>query len=437
MTKSHVFLLIILLAFLAGLGLLGVVTAQTPISQEELVQNGDMESDAAWVFPLTAYPGAYSTEQFMSPVRSARLGIVTDANRYAYSSMYQTIDVPAAPSGGSLILRWAAYLLSQPADSHDLQYMLIRDAQGTLHTIWSGHENRAPDWMGCSFDVAAYAGQQITLYFGVKNDGDNGLTAMYVDDVSLLLSSEPRTALQGCAPITVTPTPLPTPTATNSPTASPTPTSTPTPIPTATATATITASPTATATPLPTATATPSPTPTVIPTATPESCRQVVVNGDFAQGYAGWQQNLYLTARYRDAVDEEHVAAWLGGAEFIDQYLYQDITVPPGMAVTEARFLWAFVPPSQGAPTPDDRLTVRILGPDGVELQLLLTIDAGSAPNRWQRAVVPVASLLGPSLRLDSRAQTGAATTSWYLTGFSLQACPQTLFKTYLPLQMP
>jgi bacillopeptidase F (M6 metalloprotease family) len=35
------------------------------------------------------------------------------------------------------------------------------------------------------FDLTAYAGQTIKLNVGVYNDGQDGITAMYLDDVSL------------------------------------------------------------------------------------------------------------------------------------------------------------------------------------------------------------------------------------------------------------
>ncbi len=50
-------------------------------------------------------------------------------------------------------------------------------------------------------DLTDYAGQRIKLHFGVYNDGQGGLTAMYLDDVSV------QVCWGGATPIpTATPT---------------------------------------------------------------------------------------------------------------------------------------------------------------------------------------------------------------------------------------
>ena len=37
-----------------------------------------------------------------------------------------------------------------------------------------------------SYNLSAYAGQTVKLYFGVVNDGDGAPTGMYVDEVTLV-----------------------------------------------------------------------------------------------------------------------------------------------------------------------------------------------------------------------------------------------------------
>ncbi len=368
-------------------------------SNTELVVNGDMERDAGWTFPVTAVQGGYSADRYVSPVRSARLGIVAGANAYAYSSMHQSIAVPALPAGGSWVLSWKAYLLSQPPDTGDLQYVQIRDQDGALHTIWSGKRHEAPRWVTCSYDVSAYADQDIILYFGVKNDGADGITAMYVDDVSMTLSDSPGNPLQGCAILETTPTPEP-------------PLSTPT---------------------LPPATPTPMPTDTPVPRPTPAGppCRQLIQNPDFVHGYDGWTQNLYLTAPYRDETGQEHEGAWFGGAEFVDQYLYQDVSIPAGSPAARLSLLWAFDPaPGIG---PDDALTITLRRPDDAILTTLLVIDQNSAPRRWQTASFDLSPYIGQTVRFHARAVTNATVTSWYLDQIQLFDC-RLQHQTYLPL---
>jgi hypothetical protein len=249
--------------------------------------------------------------------------------------------------------------------------------------------------------------QAITLYFGVKNDGVNGVSAMYVDDVSLQVCSSPPTVLQGCQPVQTTPTPSPAP--------SPTPTSTPSFTPTPAFT--------------PTPTATPLPTPTPAPTQPP--CQQFIQNPDFDDGYDGWTQNLYLTASYRDEAGEEHEGAWFGGAEYVDQYLYQDVTLPAGSPAARLNFLWA-MDPAAGL-GPGDALTITLRSPDDVILATLLTLDQNSAPSRWQTASFDLSPYIGQTVRFHAQATTNATVTSWYLDQITITTCTQQERAIYLP----
>jgi len=144
-------------------------------------------------------------------VRSAQLGIVDGDNIYAESQLHQDVVVPA---GNHLALSWHMYPLSSPFDSEDLQWVSIRDSQSTtLRRVWSDVRSDEA-WMSCSFDLSEFLDQSINLYFSVRNDGDGGKTAMYVDDVSLKVCQSPQVTLGGCLPSTPTPTPTLTPTAT-------------------------------------------------------------------------------------------------------------------------------------------------------------------------------------------------------------------------------
>jgi len=66
-----------------------------------------------------------------------------------------------------------------------VQYVIVHDEDewwiGTL--LWQRSDAQA--WTYHEFDLTAYAGQTIKPNFGVYNDGQDGITAMYADDVSL------------------------------------------------------------------------------------------------------------------------------------------------------------------------------------------------------------------------------------------------------------
>lgn len=395
------FLTLALLLLLSGVRL---STSAAPAGDDctELLLNGDMESDQGWEFPVTAATGGYSTDVFHSPGRSARIGITSAANVNSFSSLRQAVSVPA---GSHLILSWHSYPLSQPPDANDQQSArLLRPDNTVLRTVWSGLRDDAA-WLECSYDVSQYSGQNLKVYFGVRNDGQGGKTALYVDDVHLQLCPGPQTTLEGCA----TPTPTPTPEATATPTTQPateTPTLTPSPTPEATAT----------------------------PTATP-LCQQLIVNPDFEPpGYPGWTQNLVLTSTFTDLTGATRRGAWFGGVTFSDHYLYQDIAIPAAAPAAHLSYWWALNPPTLDAPLdPSETLTIGLRRPDDTPLATLQTIGDADERRLWRRSDFDLGPYSGQTIRLHAHSVTSDTTASWYLDDIWLTTC-QTAPAVYLPM---
>jgi photosystem II stability/assembly factor-like uncharacterized protein len=171
----------------------------------ELVINGDMEEDLAWIMPPTPATAVYSTDQAHSGERSIRIGIISGANREAYSTAYQPVSIPTETitatltfwlypvSTGTLSVPDQAEILpgvitgqlpAAPAVG-DVQYVLILDQNGNVLEIllWIRENNQT--WEQHTFDLSHYVGQTIWILFGVYNDGIGGITGMYLDDVSL------------------------------------------------------------------------------------------------------------------------------------------------------------------------------------------------------------------------------------------------------------
>ena len=63
----------------------------------------------------------------------------------------------------------------------DLAVLSAGDAW--LRTLLSQRSNSAT-WTFQQFDLGAYKGQSIKLYFGSYNNGSGGMTALYVDDMA-------------------------------------------------------------------------------------------------------------------------------------------------------------------------------------------------------------------------------------------------------------
>jgi hypothetical protein len=137
-----------------------------------------------------------------------RVGIVEPAEDvYSYSSAQQAVSIPADAAG--VTLRFHLFPISGEASaavgfrappvvgameeavlSDDVQYVLVLDEDdqqlgGSL--IWQKSDSR--EWTFHTFDLSEppYAGRTVKLTFGVYNDGVDGVTGMYVDDVSLVV----------------------------------------------------------------------------------------------------------------------------------------------------------------------------------------------------------------------------------------------------------
>ncbi len=192
---------------------------------------------AATVSNIRAHSGVYSERA--GSTNSSTGEINGDAG------LCQSVTIPASGR-----LSFYTYQMSNEAGTaYAYQWALLLDANGAIVAQLYKTVNNTNGWALRSFDLSAYAGRTLSLYFGVHGDGYGGnYTIQYVDDVSLI---------SGAA------TPTPAPSATPKPTATPTPGPVKTPTP----------APTKTPTPSPTKTPTPAPTgtPTPAPTATPTS----------------------------------------------------------------------------------------------------------------------------------------------------------------------
>ncbi len=164
------------------------ITVHSPGSCVEGIVNGGFEDDSGWNLPTTAYPAGYTTAITHSGNRSMRVGIVElGDNRESYSSARQMVTIPS--DAISATLHFWLYLLSG-ASSADVQYVMILDEDGQEVEMLISQRRDDRQWMSHQFDLTPYAGWTVELYFGVYNDGSDGVTAIYVDDVSLEICTE-------------------------------------------------------------------------------------------------------------------------------------------------------------------------------------------------------------------------------------------------------
>ncbi|MGB9639684.1 MAG: hypothetical protein ACPL4H_02155, partial [Anaerolineales bacterium] len=167
-----------------------------------LVQNGGFENTSGWVRLNSPIPPVYTSVRSHSGKQSMLAGVTQNGSTAkGYSIFEQMVSIPSTITSASLQFYWWAQsgesnLNTLPAqlstdtnlagsDPNDLQYVAIMDLNHHVlaYPLWRRSNNRS--WEASSFDLTPYKGQTIILRFGVYNDGDGDVTAMYVDDVSI------------------------------------------------------------------------------------------------------------------------------------------------------------------------------------------------------------------------------------------------------------
>jgi hypothetical protein len=170
-----------------------MTVVSSPLGDSGAVRNGGFEQDGDWTLFFTAYPARFTGRVRRTGARSLQTGIeVETANVFSYSSAEQTFRVPSV---GDLVLR---YWHKAEVEDGDFGYVYLRPEGGAwrvLHVV----RRDVPAWTEVTHDLSGYAGQRVTLRFGTFNNGSGGVSAIYLDDVSLAAAPSPEP----------TPTPLP------------------------------------------------------------------------------------------------------------------------------------------------------------------------------------------------------------------------------------
>ncbi|MCS7040620.1 MAG: hypothetical protein NZP34_13520, partial [Caldilineales bacterium] len=174
---------------------------------EQRLVNPGFEVDAAWEFPATPRPAGYSLDQAHSGRRSLRAGIVTGPDAYSYSSARQTLTLPGDVQSIRLRVWWyplseaGAATLTPPAflseetapqsgeaeAAEDAQYILLLDEQGRIVRTLLWTRSNARRWEELVFDLSDLDGQTLQLHIGVFNNGDGRRTALFADDLALVV----------------------------------------------------------------------------------------------------------------------------------------------------------------------------------------------------------------------------------------------------------
>jgi len=181
-----------------------------PPGCSNLLLNSNFEAATDWVIKTANIPSAYTTEFAYSPVQSMRNGISLGTanpfpNVFTTSEFYQPVTIPA----DAYLVRLRMHLLPKSATPYgpelpsitdksipyspdelaaiEAQYGYIMDSSGLITRaqlfMWS--RANSASWLYRQFDLINFRGQAISVLFGAANDGRNGNTALYVDEVYL------------------------------------------------------------------------------------------------------------------------------------------------------------------------------------------------------------------------------------------------------------
>jgi hypothetical protein len=343
------------------------------------VLNGGFESEGGWILFETTYPARFTTGVHRSGSRSLQTGIDLAAeNVYSYSSTEQSFRVPA---GQGTKLR---YWYQGQVDSGDYAYVLLQPGGEGWRLLLFDRVGVAT-WSQGVHDLSAYAGQVVRLRFGTYNDGRGGVSAVYIDDVSVMAGD-----------VTPVPTrPQPTP--------PPGPTSTPVPAPTATPTVP------------------PAPTPT--PTVSQAPCTEAIRNGGFDSDGDWVIANTPVKARYTDAVVHRGTRSLQVGItqEMTHKYSYssaeQRFAIPSGRKATLS--LWYTIPDGGGS----GDYGYLLFQTDGGTWRYLRTFRE-QTPG-WARVELDISSYLGQTitLRVGMRNDGRSAPMVMYVDDVSLLSC--------------
>jgi osmoprotectant transport system substrate-binding protein len=153
-------------------------------SCENLILNGEFESEEAWIILQTELLAKYTRKQAHNGKWAASFGDPEEGDLFSYSVMTQNVALPEEARTATLTFSY--YPFSEDLSAGDTQGVMIYDATLSVQKerlLWDiGNQQ---EWITSSYDLTDLLGQEIALSFTVINDGDGLASSMYVDDVTL------------------------------------------------------------------------------------------------------------------------------------------------------------------------------------------------------------------------------------------------------------
>jgi hypothetical protein len=159
----------------------------------DILANGGFEWDGAWQLSNTALPPFYAglPNPVQSGNRSMALGAVlpgAPTNVASFSSIQQAVTLPATAQTARIHFQY--YPSSNAAaGGFNRQELVLLDPLRygeTIEVPWRVTEN-ASQWLPKEIDLTRNLGRTLTFYFNARNAGDGTRTAMFLDQVQVLV----------------------------------------------------------------------------------------------------------------------------------------------------------------------------------------------------------------------------------------------------------
>ena len=166
-----------------------------PPAQELIVNGGFEQGFSPWQWTdLPAHANVVTTVVH-SGMYAAKLGIEPpEPLEYSYAAVTYPIGVlPAAPHARLSFWYWPRREGSSGDPQRSRQFAYVLEGNTILQKLFEFDENLS-GWQYAEFDLAPYVGKSISIQFGVYHDGNAVYckrSALYVDDVSLLIGASP------------------------------------------------------------------------------------------------------------------------------------------------------------------------------------------------------------------------------------------------------
>ena len=181
------------LLVVSAMSLFSIVITRPASAQ--IIQNGGFETGdfTSWTILEANDMPRISNTVSHSGTYSALLGNLVGEGEPLGNSWIQSNLTAPLPAGAMLSFWWQG--ATTDSITFDWQDAYITNAGGTILSTVMHVCETTQGFQNVTFDLSAYAGQQVHAEFLVHQDGFGDVTSMYVDDVSIV--PEPSVASLG------------------------------------------------------------------------------------------------------------------------------------------------------------------------------------------------------------------------------------------------